>query len=64
MMNGLILVSKAEASSIYGGKDQAIAHFVEFVAQCFGLLTKLLYRSGQEFKFTLARQLENGYYPK
>ena len=54
VMNGLIELKTCESVAIYGGKrNEDVAQFVGFVAQCVGALSKMVYlvmkRSHQAF---------------
>lgn len=44
VMNGLVELKVNECVAIYGGvRDENVAQFVGFIAQCVGVLSKMVY---------------------
>jgi|GEM_PF-2297400 len=64
VMNGLVEISAAESTLIYGGRDEEVAKVVEFVAQCVGALAKILYLTAKRGPRAITEQMASGYYPK
>ena len=64
MIKGFIEADRAECMAVYGGKNEGIAHIVEFVAQCVGAFAKLIYLTAKRGPQAITEQMAGGYYPK
>ena len=42
-MNAFIEIDSKAASLVFGGKDEATAKFVEFIAECIGSVAKMIW---------------------
>lgn len=60
LMYKMIEIQEKECALIYGGRDEDVARFVEFVSQCVGALAKLVYLAAKRGQECLSRQIASG----